>query len=228
MSICWPFPVVVARPQRHQHAERAVEPGHVVGQRGGARRRGRPVRIAGEEGDAAEGVADAPEAGLGAVGAGLAVAGHAQHHELRVHRAQHVPAEAPAFERAGLEILGQHVGLGDELLQHLDALGRFQVERDRLLVARLRQPDQRVAAFADGAEAAAGIAHLGLLDLDHLGAELRHDRGAVGGGDVGRDVDDADAGERPVVGGGGWHCFFPVLLPRAVSGRDAHPSTGSG
>ena len=54
------------------------------------------------------------EAGLRRVRPVLAEAGHAQHDEARVAREQHVGAEAEALERAGPEVLDEHVGVVGE------------------------------------------------------------------------------------------------------------------
>ena len=120
-------------------------------------------------------LADPPETRLVAIGPGLAVARDAQHHEARVDPAQHVPPEAPAFQRAGLEILGQRVGLGDERWKNRRPLWRLEIEVTDFL---LRASDSQTNVSPHSLtvpEPAARIADLGLLDLDHLGAELRHE-----------------------------------------------------
>ena len=188
-----PAPRHVARAQREHDAERAVEPRHVVGNGGGAGRHRRPVGIAREVRQPAEGVADAAEAGTRAVGPGLAEAGDAHHHQLGVLLAEDIPAEAPLLHGAGLEILDQDIGLRHQPLQDRGALGLAQVERRRLLVAALLQPGQRVAVRGDGAELAERIADLRQLELDHLGAELGQLRRAERAGEKARHVDDADA-----------------------------------
>ena len=107
------------------------------------------------------------------------------------------------LQRTGAKILAQDVGLGGQALQQRRALGPAQVEGDRLLVALFREPGIAVAALAGGAELAQRVALAGLLDLDDLGAELAEDGGGEGPGDEGREVDDADAVERQLVGHGG-------------------------
>ncbi len=63
----------------------------------------------------------------------------------------------------------------------------------------------------------------GLLDLDHLGAEIGQDGAAERRGDEGRDVEHPDAGERVGIGGRSgppvFDCFKPALLCRAASGE---------
>src|SRR3546814_52960 len=71
--------------QRQQRTHGAPHARGVVGDRRRAGRLRRSVRIAAEEGESAEGRADAPEAGLVLVRAGLAVARDAQHDETRIN-----------------------------------------------------------------------------------------------------------------------------------------------
>ncbi len=186
----------VAGAQRVHGTERAVDPGEVVGDRRRAGRHRRAVGIAGEEGEAAEGVGDAAEAGAVAVGAGLPVAGDADHDQPGIAFAQRLPADAPALERADLEILDQDIGLADQALQDVGALVGAQVERHRLLVALLAEEQQGFLALALGAEAAQRVAGPRQLDLDRLGAELGELGGAERPGDVARHVEHADAVER--------------------------------
>ena len=114
------------------------------------------ARLAGQVAQAAHRLADGAEARQVAVGAGLAVARDAQHHQAGVQLRQHVVAHAPAFERAGAEVLDQHVGLGDQLAGDVLPFGAAQVERDRALVARLHLPPDGGAFLDAGASCAAG------------------------------------------------------------------------
>ena len=72
----------------------------------------RAARLAGEVAQAAHAFGHQCKTGSVAVGAGLAIATDAQHDQPWVQRQQRVGAEAPAFHRAGAEVLDQHVGLG--------------------------------------------------------------------------------------------------------------------
>src|SRR5262249_6598297 len=65
---------------------------------------------------------------------------------------------------------------------------------------------QRVAAFGVGAKPAKRVAGLRRLDLDHLGAELAEDGGAMRSGDEGAEIKHADALER----GHGWAPMRPA------------------
>ena len=165
-----------ARLQRGHDREGGGERGDAVGE-AERRQRGRAVRLAGDRGEAAHRLGERAEAGPRAVRPELAEAGDARDDEAGVERVQHLGADAPAFERAGSEVLDQHVGVGDELLEELRAVGVAEVQRDRLLVAADHLPPQRHAVL-DVAVAAHRVAALGVLDLDHVGAEVaEHGRG---------------------------------------------------
>jgi hypothetical protein len=195
-----PFAGTVAVAQRHHHADAAVEPGHVVAQRRRARRDRRAARHAGQVGDAAHGVGDAGEAGAVLVRAGLAVAGDAQHHQARVDGCS-TSQPRPHFSSVPVRKFSHSTSVfGDQLLEHRDAVGGAQVERDRTLVARLAQPGERVAAARRRAEAPQGVAAVGVFDLQHVGAELAQQGGAKGRRDDGGDIDDAHAGQRQIIG----------------------------
>ena len=94
-SMTWPRPVVLLVAQREHHADRAVQAGDVVAERRGAGHHRRLAGKAGEVGQPAEGVGDVREAGAAAVGAGLAVAGDAQHHQAGVGLAAAPPSRGP-------------------------------------------------------------------------------------------------------------------------------------
>ena len=175
----------------------AVEARDVVAERRDARNDWGLVGVSGEIGEAAEAMREMREAGPAAIGAGLPVAGYAQHDQARIGCGELLPAEAPFLHRAGAEVLDENVRLRDQLDEEFDALGATQIDRDRLLVARFRQPREcRVVALGRGAEAAHRIAADGVLDLEHLGAVFAHDRGCVRSREKGADVDDANARER--------------------------------
>src|SRR3546814_8281201 len=62
-------------------------------------------------------LADRTETGVAGIRAVLAIARHAHHDQTWIDRAQRVPAQAPAFERAGPEVLDDDVGLSDQFKQ---------------------------------------------------------------------------------------------------------------
>ena len=92
--------------------------------------------------DAAHRLGDRGEAGALGVRARLAVARDPGEDESRIRLAEALPAEIPLLERPRSEVLGQDVGLLDELEQQLLAPLRPEVERDALLVARLHRPPE--------------------------------------------------------------------------------------
>ena len=106
---------------------------------------------------------------------------------------QRLPAEAEPVERAGAEILQEHVRLLDQLAEQLLAARRFQVERQAALVGVEQEEKEAVAVLDVAHVAARHIAALRLLELDHVGAEKAEDLRAGGPRLVVRHVDDADA-----------------------------------
>jgi hypothetical protein len=115
--------------------------------------------------------------------------------EPRVDLGERLVAEPQAVERAWPEVLDQHVGLGDHLPEQALALLRLEVERQALLVGVEHEEEQAVAVLLVTHVGARDVATLGLLELDHVGAEegqhLRAGRSCL----VVRHVDDADAGQ---------------------------------
>jgi hypothetical protein len=105
-------------------------------------------------------------------------------------------SEAPLLQRTGPEILHDDVALRRQLPQQLASGVGGEVERDAFLVARLRQPHQRIAALGAGAEPAQRVAGLRRLDLDHFGAELAEDGGAMRSRDEGAEIEDANSVQR--------------------------------
>src|SRR6185437_7673280 len=84
---------------------------------------------------AAQPLSDLVVAGPVAVRTGLAEAGDARIDQPRVDLAQRLVVDAEAALDVGPEVLDQHVGPGDELLEDLDTLGVLEIERHRALVA---------------------------------------------------------------------------------------------
>ena len=71
---------------------------------------------------ATHGLADHAEARPVLVGAGLAIAGDAQHDEPGIQRRQGLVIESPAFEGAGAKVLDQDIGLPDQAAHDILAL----------------------------------------------------------------------------------------------------------
>ena len=107
------------------------------------------------------------------IGTGLAVAGDAHQRQVGIEFGEHVPSEAQLLQSAGPKIFEHDVGLRRKRLGDGKPFVRLEVDRNRLLVARLQIPPQR-RAFMQLAPFPQGVALARLLDLDHIGAELRH------------------------------------------------------
>ena len=139
------------------HREGAVEPGDHVGERG--RRQDRlAVGEAGARGIARHALDQRAEAGPVAVGPVLAPARDAHDDEPRVARVQHVRAEPHLLQRAGAEILDQHLARCGEVEQQLAAARLAQAQRDALLVARVDLPVDADPAGLPGAQRVAALA----------------------------------------------------------------------
>ena len=115
--------------------------------------------------------------------------------EARVEVAQHVPAQPEPVHRARPEIFQQHIGLLDDLLEQPLPLLGLEVERQAPLVGVEQQEKEAVGALDVGVHGSRHIAALRLFELDHVGAEKRHDLRAGGTRLVVRHVDHANAVE---------------------------------
>ncbi|MCY1176899.1 hypothetical protein D9M73_171870 [compost metagenome] len=129
---------------RHQRADHRPQRGDGVAD-GDAGAHRRAVLEAGDVAQPAHRLAHRAEARLVLHRSGLTEAGQAHHHQLRVERVQHLPAEAELFQYPGAEVLDQDVGFGQQLLEDIQPFGVLEVEGQRLLVARLHEPPQRGA-----------------------------------------------------------------------------------
>src|SRR3546814_103416 len=122
----------------------------------------------------------------------------------RVDLVHLLPAEAHAVERAGGEVLDQHVAGLDQLAQHFLALLALGVERDGALVV-VEHGEVEAVDIGNVAElAAGGVADARPLDLDHVGPEPGQElRAGRTGLHVG-EIQDADTFER-------FHCVHLFL-----------------
>jgi hypothetical protein len=86
-------------------------------------------------------------------------------------------AEPEPLHRAGLEVLRDHVVVDDEPLQQRDAARLFEVDPDALLaevVAQIGRAHLAPVVVADrGQRVAARLALTRVLDLHHVGAQVR-------------------------------------------------------
>src|SRR5262245_54268827 len=200
----------VALVDRAQNGEGVEHPRQIVGDdEPGSYRR--PVGIAGDVHQAAHGDPVPVEAGAVAVRAVLAVHGHARENDAGVERREGLVAEAPRFERAGLEVLDDDVGQRHEALQQRLPGRLAQVERHRALAPPLDGPEERLAPI-EGTDRAHEVPLPRQLHLDDVGAEVGEQRRREGRADTGAQVEDAEPDERT-----GW-------LPHAVGILDALPA----
>ena len=198
MSMRWPRAGALALEQRRREREGAGHAGRVVDHRRAELHR-MHVLGAGHRHDAGGRLDHVVVGGLAAARALLAERRERGIDQPRIDLRQRLVAEAERLERAGAIVLDEHVGGGDQLLQHLAVGLGLQVERDRALVRRLGQERGAHVAVVErlvGAAAAALVGIVGMLDLDHVGAQHREligrerPRQHMGG------VDDPDTLER--------------------------------
>src|SRR6185437_3780532 len=104
-------------------------------------------------------------------------------------------ADAELVGDTGTEILDEHIGVGDELLDDGTALRVAQIEGEAALAAIEGAIHRRVAAAL--IPAAKRIATFRVFDLDDLGAEIGEELSGIGPGDETRRLDHAIAGKRP-------------------------------
>ena len=114
----------------------------------------------------------------------------------RVELVDVVPGQPHAVERAGREVLHQHVALLDQRIEHTHALRVLGVDGDRALVVVEHGEIEAVGVRHVAQLAARDVADARTLDLDHVGAEpgeqLRAGRPRLHVGEV----ENAHAGER--------------------------------
>ena len=112
--------------------------------------------------------------------------------------------EAQPLDHAGPEILHQHVGPADQAFQGREVAGVLHVDGEAFLAAVDGMEQRRVAADLGVAEikAAAQVAAVRPLDLDDARAEVHQPQRRVGAGEELAHVDDHEAGERRILGGG--------------------------
>src|SRR5437762_553341 len=166
----------VAVPERRQSADRRVQRGVAVDQRGGGAKRAAD-RLPGQVHQPGHCLAERVESRTVAIGAVLPEAGDGYENDVLLQLAEAVVAEAHLLHDPGAEVLqhdvgGRHQG-GENLLAALGA----HVEAEAFLAAVVdREIDALAAHHRFGA---AGFFATDLLDLDDLGAEIRQDHAAA-------------------------------------------------
>ena len=163
----------------------------------------RPVLGAGqaEQADQAE-VVHVVAGALG-VGAVLAVAGDRAEDDAGVGLAHALVADPEPVEHAGAEAVEDDVVALDQAQQRLAPLLALEVEPDRALAAVEREVERRARAqllllvgAVVGRRPADVVAHAGVLDLEHLGAEVGQQQRAEAPRQQPGQVEDLDVAER--------------------------------
>ena len=172
-------------------------PGQVV-RDGDPRAHRGPVGLTGEVEQAPVGDAEAIEAGALGVRAVLAEHRHPHPHEIV---AAVVGADVPALHGPWAEVLAHHVGCGHEAAEQVLARLGAQVAGDAAASPPLHRPEQRVVVD-EGPDVAHEVAGAGVLDLDHLGAQLSEQPRAERRRDAGPHVDHPEPLEGPADGHG--------------------------
>ncbi len=125
------------------------------------------------------------------VGPALAIAGNRAADQPRIVLAQPRYGEAELGERAGLEVLHEHVGLGEHGLEQRLVVGLAEIEHHRLLAAI--EPDEMCALAVHDIIVGAGEIALRPLDLDDARTGVGHAAGALRRRHGLLDRDDEDA-----------------------------------
>ena len=128
----------------------------------------------------------------------FAVAGDLCVDQRLVHGFEIFVADPQALENARREVGHEYVGAADEVEEHIPRFLHFDVEHDAAFVAVVVLEHVVEVVGRKGRRhvgIAVRIANAGALDLDHLGPEIGHHRGARGPENVCGHVDHPDPGE---------------------------------
>ena len=106
--------------------------------------------------------------------------------------------EAEPREGPRAEVLDDDIGLLDEPLEDLRAIGMLEVDRDAALVPVDREVVGGHAIHVGRRPGPRLVADARQLHLDHVGAVVREHEGAIGTGERSGEVHHADPGERTV------------------------------
>ena len=100
------------------------------------------------------------------------------HDHARVGLVDVLPGEPHAVERAGREVLHQHVAVLDQAIEDFPALGMLAVDGNRALVAVQHGEIEAVLPFHVAQLPARDVADTGSLDLDAIGPHVAEKLGA--------------------------------------------------
>ena len=192
MSTAWPRPGTLACEERRRDALRGEHARHDIGDRDAEAER-RAIGSARDAHQPAFGLHDGVVARLGASRSGLPEARDRAIDEPRMPWRHRGVVEAQPGQRAGPEVLDEHIRLRDQPLEDLAAGRLLEIERDAFLVAVDAQEIRAFAVQERRSPAARVVALAGLLDLDdpraHVGEQhraigAREDAGQVENGDT--------------------------------------------
>ena len=176
--------------QRRQHANGGIQAGHHVGDRHPGLHR-HAIWLSGQAHQPAQRLHHEVIARPMRPGTILTKAGDRTHYQRRILGAQRLGIQPIACQPANLEILEHDVGPGGQAPDQLLPFGRGDIHAQRLLAAVGTQVVGRQAirvAHLSGIieprrpPATGIIAALGMLDLDHAGAEIRQQLAGPGPG----------------------------------------------
>ena len=111
-------------------------------------------------------------AGALGLGARSVVARNGAVDQAGLERLELLIAQAQLLGAAGLEVVQHHIALRQQVVDDLQAFGALQIHGDGPLVAVHRAVVGGLGLADANAPVARVIAALGVLDLDHLGAEI--------------------------------------------------------
>ena len=189
-----PRPVVCARVQRGEDAERRVHPGGDVGDRD-AGAHAAAAGLAGHADHAALGLDHEIERGAVAIRAVLAEAGDRAVDDARLPRARLRVADAELVDGADAQVLEHDVGAIEQPEEDRLALGMLQIERDALLVAIQVDEVGRLVAVERRPPGARDLA-VERLDLDDLRAVVAEHRRRERAGERVGQIEDDEIAER--------------------------------
>src|SRR6185437_12022052 len=141
--------------------------------------------------------------------AGLAEAGDGHIEEARLARRHLLVVETQPLDHARPEAFEEHVGALEQPPHDVLAGLALEIDGDAALAEIADDRVGRVAAVAHP-EGARPVAVADALDLDHVGAMLGEQHGAIGPGDALAEVDDLQSGEGRVVA----HYILTSSLPK--------------
>jgi hypothetical protein len=131
-----------------------------------------------------------------------AEAGDGHHDQAREVRLQFGVAQAPLLQRAGLEVLDNHVCVGEKPQDHIAALGCREVQGEALLIA-VQAVEHRRLVPEIGRSGSAALVTRWRFDLDDVSTEVAQHLCAEGAGQDPAQIQYADAVQRELRG-----CFL--------------------